>query len=195
MKYTLQDKTGKETASVSFENGNVISLSGSAKVKDEAVSQEGYKPNVQSVKDMNGAQNALYEVFKAAIANKTIDDIKHGTVDVFPRKSLKNNKLVLGTFKIRMNLFNKNNISFKTVSKWFSEFKKSQEKKMRKFLKSYYKENQITFNGLFFEMNSPNDKLSEGGYIYTNLDSIKFSGNVVKASESMNIMDAIFETI
>lgn len=33
MKYALQDKTGKETASVSFENGNIISLGGNAKVK------------------------------------------------------------------------------------------------------------------------------------------------------------------
>ena len=40
MKYALQDKTGKETASVSFENGNIIYLGGNAKVKDEAVSQK-----------------------------------------------------------------------------------------------------------------------------------------------------------
>ena len=40
MKYALQDKTGKETASVSFENGNIIYLCGNAKVKDEAVSQK-----------------------------------------------------------------------------------------------------------------------------------------------------------
>lgn len=51
MKYALQDKTGKETASVSFENGNIISLGGNAKVKDEAVSQKGYKTNVVNVSE------------------------------------------------------------------------------------------------------------------------------------------------
>ena len=49
MKYALQDKTGKETASVSFENGNIIYLGGNAKVKDEAVSQKGYKTNVGNI--------------------------------------------------------------------------------------------------------------------------------------------------
>ena len=51
MKYTLQDKTGKETASVSFENGNIIYLGGNAKVKDEVVSQKGYKTNVGNISE------------------------------------------------------------------------------------------------------------------------------------------------
>ena len=51
MKYALQDKTGKETASVSFENGNVISLGGNVKVKDEAVSQKGYKTNIGNISE------------------------------------------------------------------------------------------------------------------------------------------------
>lgn len=51
MKYALQDKTGKETDAVSFENGNVISLGGNAKVKDEAVSQKGYKTNIGNISE------------------------------------------------------------------------------------------------------------------------------------------------
>lgn len=52
MKYTLQDKTGKETVSVSFENGNIISLGGNMlKLKDEVVSQKGYKTNVGNISE------------------------------------------------------------------------------------------------------------------------------------------------
>ena len=51
MKYPPQDNKGKERVSVCFENGNTIYLGGNAKVKDEAVSQKGYKTNAGNISE------------------------------------------------------------------------------------------------------------------------------------------------
>lgn len=75
MKYALQDKTGKETASVSFENGNIISLGGNAKVKDEVVSQKGYKPNIENISEKSN--RLLTWINFVHISNHTSEEGHH----------------------------------------------------------------------------------------------------------------------